>query len=85
MDKNDFVIPVLPSQLLQLTQELDTSAKPVRFLVNGRTCCISTGYLCSKGSNVIYHPVYWDRPKRFIDQVVKFLKENNPNDNITVR
>lgn len=33
--------------------------RPVRFLFQGRALAIGTGHLCSKGSNVIYHPVYW--------------------------
>ena len=40
-----------------------TNSVPCRFLYNGQAMDISTGDLCSKGSNVIYHPVYWDFDK----------------------
>jgi len=33
---------------------------PCRFLFQGQAVNLSTGHLCSKGSNVIYHPVYWN-------------------------
>ena len=33
---------------------------PVRFLKDGQALNIVTGKRASKGSNVIYHPVYWN-------------------------
>ena len=79
------ILPLTPDQLEMLDQTLDRSARPVRFLADGRCCNICTGNLCSKGSNIIYHDVYWDRPKSFVNQVIRFLKENNKNVRITVR
>jgi len=71
-------------QIKLLDQTLDINAAPVRFLADGRACNIKAGVLCSKHSNIIYHPVYWSRSTTFIDQVVKFLKENNKGMRITV-
>jgi len=79
------ILPLTADQLEILDQALDKNAKPVRFLADGKCCNICTGNLCSKGSNIMYHPVYWDRPKSFVNQVVRFLKENNKNVRITVR
>jgi len=79
------ILPLTPDQLELLDQTLDKDAKPVRFLADGRCCNICTGDLCSKGSNIMYHPIYWDRPICFVSQVVRFLRENNKNVKITVR
>lgn len=54
--------------LQDLTEERLTSYRarlvkdgvPCRFLFSGQAVDISNGHLCSKGSNVIYHPVYWN-------------------------
>jgi len=36
--------------------------KPCRFLKDGQAADLMTGHLCRKGSNVMYHPVYWNMP-----------------------
>lgn len=33
--------------------------KPVRFLYKGQAMSLGDGSLYPKGSNVVYHPVYW--------------------------
>ena len=71
-------LPLTPKQLDALPQETDKAHKPVRFMVNGQSANICTGQLSRKGSNVIYHVVYWDRPKVFVDAVLAALRENNP-------
>jgi len=81
---NDFILPLTDAQFNLLDQTLNKNAKPVRFLADGRACCIATGICCKKHSNIIYHPMYWSRSTTFIDQVVKFLKENNKGMMITV-
>jgi len=49
------------TQQLQVRGELiPEQARPVRFLKSGRALNITTGELASKGSNVIYHSVYWN-------------------------
>ncbi len=35
-------------------------ATPVRFLKDGQAVKLETGEMASKGSNVMYHPVYWN-------------------------
>ena len=49
-----------------------------RFLTGGQAIQIGSGRLCSKGSNVIYHPVYWDCTQQFIDLALECLKVRNP-------
>ena len=78
------LLPINPKQLEQLDQHPEPTAKPFRILANGQAINICTGILSSKGSNIMYHPVYWDRPKEFIKQTLEFLRENNPNIKFTV-
>ena len=73
------IMPLTEVQLNLLDQELVMSAKPVRFLADGMACCIATGICSAKHTNIIYHTIYWSRSKTFVDQVVKFLQENNKN------
>ena len=72
------ILPLNEKQLEQLDQHPEPNAEPFRVLANGQAVNIATGLCSSKGSNIIYHPVYWERPKEFIEQVLEFLKENNP-------
>ena len=72
------IIPLNKKQLNSLPQSTDKTEKPFRVLANGCAINICTGIECSKGSNIMYHPIYWDRPKIFITAVLKALKENNP-------
>ena len=46
---------------------------PVRFLYNGQALDITTGTLASKGSNVIYHPVYWNFTKETSTKIAQWL------------
>ena len=78
------ILPLNEKQLKELPQNIDRKRRPVRFLCNGQAVNICTGILSSKHSNVIYHPIYWDRPKTFIKEVLKFLKENNPKAKFTI-
>ena len=72
------ILPLNEVQLEQLSQEWDETNKPVRFLADGRCVNIVTGHAMPKGSKIINHYVYWDRPKDWIDMVLGFLRENNP-------
>ena len=72
------ILPLNEKQLEQLDQHPESTAKPFRILADGHAVNITTGICCSKRSNIIYHPVYWDRSKEFRNQVLTFLKENNP-------
>ena len=51
-----------PEQVAEVKAELvpwrDT--RPCRFLMDGQAMDLITGELASKGSNVMYHPVYWN-------------------------
>ena len=55
----------------ELVKMCDT--KPVRFLLNGRALNITTGDLSSKGSNVIYRPVYWTFSKATVKKICDWL------------
>lgn len=50
---------------------------PVRFLDGGCAVNISTGEKCSKGSNVIYHPVYWTFTRELAKEVAA-MTETKP-------
>ena len=60
------------------TFKTSTDHKPFRILANGRAVNLSTGVLSTKQSNIIHHPVYWDRPRTFARQAKEFLETNNP-------
>lgn len=50
------------NQILEVQKEMKPwrDATPVRFLKAGRAVKLETGEMASKGSNVMYHPVYWN-------------------------
>lgn len=50
-----------------------SNTKPVRFLHNGQALNITTGKFCSKGSNVMYHPVYWYFSKPIVEKICEWL------------
>jgi len=72
------IFPLNDEQLDSLSQTTDRHNPPVRFLADGCNVNICTGVCMTKGTNVIYQLVYWDRPKEFVNKVLKFLRENNP-------
>lgn len=49
-------------------------ATPVRFLMDGRAVKLETGELASKGSNVMYHPVYWNFTRNTAKKVAEWTK-----------
>ncbi len=69
--------PLTQEQLNSLSQETDRKNKPARFVALRKAVNFCTGDLT--GGNVIYQPVYWDRPKSFLNMVKGFLEENNPD------
>lgn len=60
-------------QILELRAEMVREGAPVRFLHDSRALDILTGRLCSKGSNVIYHPVYWNFTRETALKIAKWL------------
>ena len=77
-------LPLNEEQLKKLRLvKKEKNTTPFRILANGQSVNICTGGLSSKGSNIMYHPVYWDYPLNFIKQVVSNLEENNPGIKIT--
>ena len=70
--------PLNPDQIKILKEfDLNTKHKPFKLMTNGQAINISTGILSSKGSSIIHHPVYWDRPKKFARLIKKYLEANN--------
>jgi hypothetical protein len=51
-----------PDQMQKAQAEMKPwrDATPVRFLKDGRAVKLETGEMATKGSNVMYHPVYWN-------------------------
>ena len=56
--------PLTPNQLKHFESQLVPSAqtKAVRFLAQGRAANVVTGELSARGSNIMYHTVYWNLP-----------------------
>ena len=73
---------IMPLNEIQINElkifKTSSKHKPFRLLTNGQAINIITGYLSDKGSNIIYHPVYWDRPRKFARLGRDFLETNNP-------
>jgi len=68
-------IPKLtPEQFSEIKKEMVKDGHPVRFLYNGQALDIVKGELASKGSNVIYHPMYWNFTKDTANKIAKWLK-----------
>lgn len=76
------LIPLTHKQLASLPQDINTKRKPFRILCRGKSVNFGTG--TTQGGNIIYHIVYWDRPKVFVDMVMNYLKENNPKETFRV-
>jgi hypothetical protein len=62
-----------PEQFSEIKNEMVKDGHPVRFLYNGQALNITTGDLASKGSNVIYHPMYWNFSKATAKKIAKWL------------
>lgn len=48
--------------------------RPCRFLKDGQAVDLLTGHLCSKGSNVMYHPIYWNMTTETAKQVASWTE-----------
>jgi len=77
--------PLTEKQMEKLPKNINAEANAVRFMTNGQAIDICTGYLYPKGINVIHQIMYWHRPKEFINTVVEFLSENNPEIKIVAK
>jgi len=55
----------------------------MRFFTSGHNVNIVTGSLASRGSNVLYHTVYWDLSPTAAKAAIEMLKENNSGLNFT--
>lgn len=60
-------------QIAEVKKEMIKTGHPVRFLFNGQALDITTGDLASKGSNVMYHPVYWNFTKETSKKIAQWL------------
>jgi hypothetical protein len=73
------ILPLNEKQLDELNKfDISTEHKPFRILTNGQAVNLVTGILCSRNSNILYHPIYWDRPKALARKAKEFLELNNP-------
>ncbi len=60
-------------QIQEVQQELVKQGTPVRFLINGQATNIITGTKSPKGSNVIYHQVYWNFTKETSNKIATWI------------
>ena len=74
----DHLRPLTTAQVsdLQRARQLPGETRHVRFIVAGKALQLGSGQLV--GGNVIYHPVYWDCNKAFVDLALELLAKNNP-------
>lgn len=82
MDSPHRINPLNPEQLKSLDNVSSKIYKPVRFVCRGKSVNICTGIL--EGGNIIYQMVYWDRPPLWVNKVLAFLRQNNPNEKIRI-
>ena len=52
-----------PERIAHYKAQMVQVGTPIRFLKNGQAMNIITGHLARAGSNVLYHPVYWNFTK----------------------
>jgi hypothetical protein len=64
------------AQITELQAEMKPwrDATPCRFLMDGRAVKLETGELASKGSNVMYHPVYWNFTRVTAKKIAEWTK-----------
>lgn len=62
-----------PEQKEEIKKELVDNGTPVRFIKDGKNLNITTGELLPKGTNVIYHNVYWKFSKDTAKKIAKWL------------
>lgn len=61
------------SQIEELKKEAVTDGVGVRFLYKGQALGIQSGQLYPKGSNVIYHPIYFKFTKETAKKIARWL------------
>ncbi len=63
-------------QIAQVQKEMKPwrDATPVRFLKDGQAVKLETGEMASKGSNVMYHPVYWNFTRVTAKKIAEWTK-----------
>ena len=59
-------------QIKECREESITDGTPVRYLVGGRNLDVVSGELQARGTNVIYHEVYWNMSKETAVKVAKW-------------
>ncbi len=60
-------------QTAEIKSEMIDHGTPVRFLKNGQAMQIGTGQLCSRGTNVIHHPFYWNFTRETVKKICDWL------------
>ena len=62
-----------PDQTDEIKKEMIKNGVPVRFLRSGTAFDITTGKPVKKGSNIMYHPVYWNFTKNTAKKIAGWL------------
>ena len=60
-------------QIKEVQAEIVPSGVPVRFLSGGKAINIETGQQVARGSNILYHPVYWGFTKETAKKIADWL------------
>lgn len=82
MEKINPVTKEQAATLLAIPRDRD--AQPFRVLCRGRAVDVGSGVLEKRGSNVIYHPVYWDCSQQWQRLALEYLHANNPGEQFKV-
>ena len=61
------------TQINEVKKEMVTNGQPVRFLKDGQNINICTGEMLKKGTNVLYHFVYWNFSRKTSIKIANWL------------
>ena len=76
------VLGLTNKQIATIPQELQ-KGQHLRFFCDSCPMHPISGEVSKRGMNVLYQTVYWDRPRKFGDDIVAKLRKNNPKHRFT--
>lgn len=70
--------------VVEMAKQEKVRNSATRILINGQAMNVTTGEVASRGSNVMYHPVYWDLNREAAKTMQQFVQNNNPGQRVTM-
>jgi len=80
-------VPLTKAQIKKVVAAQKKDKAPnsaTRILIEGQAMNVETGQVASRGSNVMYHPVYWSMSSKTANMLLKFVQDNNPGRRVTI-